>query len=166
MATVTLRGTPNQTSGELPAVGTQAPDFSLANKDLQDMSLGDFQGKKKLISIVPSLDTPVCAISTKKFSEHAKSNPDTVVLVVSADLPFAMTRFCTSEGIDNVITLSTMRDSTFAQAYGVRLEDGPMRGLTARGVVIVDETDKVIYTELVPEIGQEPDYERALAVLG
>lgn len=166
MATVTLQGNPIHTSGELPATGSRAPDFSLADKDLADRSLSDFAGKKKLLNIVPSLDTPVCAISTKKFDEHAAEHPDTVILIVSADLPFAAGRFCAGEGLDNVVTLSTMRSPGFATDYGVLITDGPLAGITARAVVVLDADDRVVYTELVPEIGQEPDYEAALAALG
>ena len=129
------------------------------------MNLGDYAGKKKLLNIVPSLDTPVCAVSTKKFNENAKQRKDLVVLVISADLPFASERFCSSEGIDNAITLSMMRSRKFAKDYGVLIEDGPLAGITARAVVLLDESDKVVYTQLVPEIGEEPDYEAALAAL-
>ena len=166
MATITLEGNPIHTNGDLPAVGTQAPDFRLVTKDLKDVSLADFAGKKKLLNIVPSLDTPVCAISTKKFSEMAAGRDDVVVLIVSADLPFAQDRFCTAEGIDNVVTLSMMRDKDFARDYGVLIVDGPLAGITARAVVVLDENDRVVYTELVPEIAQEPDYEQAIAALG
>ncbi len=165
MATVTLQGDPIHTSGDLPAVGDQAPDFRLVTTDLIDVNLGDYAGKKKLLNIVPSLDTPVCAVSTKKFNENAKQRKDLVVLVISADLPFASERFCSSEGIDNAITLSMMRSRKFAKDYGVLIEDGPLAGITARAVVLLDESDKVVYTQLVPEIGEEPDYEAALAAL-
>ncbi|HHB12567.1 MAG TPA: thiol peroxidase [Chromatiales bacterium] len=166
MATITLEGNPIHTNGDLPAVGTQAPDFRLVTKDLKDVSLADFAGKKKLLNIVPSLDTPVCAISTKKFSEMAAGRDDVAVLIISADLPFAQDRFCTAEGIDNVVTLSMMRDKDFARDYGVLIVDGPLAGITARAVVVLDENDRVVYTELVPEIAQEPDYEQAIAALG
>jgi thiol peroxidase len=166
MATITLQGNEIHTNGELPPVGAQAPDFRLVTKDLNDVSLADFAGKKKLLNIVPSLDTPVCAVSTKKFSEMAEGRDDVVVLIVSADLPFAQDRFCTAEGIDNVVTLSMMRDKNFAKDYGVLITDGPLAGITARAVVVLDENDRVVYTELVPEIAQEPDYEKAIAALG
>ncbi len=166
MATITLQGNEIHTNGELPAVGAQAPDFRLVTKELKDVSLADFAGKKKLLNIVPSLDTPVCAVSTKKFSEMAAGRDDVVVLIVSADLPFAQDRFCTAEGIDNVITLSMMRDKDFARDYGVLITDGPLAGITARAVVVIDDGDRVVYTELVPEIAQEPDYEKAIAALG
>ena len=163
MATITLKGNPIHTNGELPAVGTTAPAFSLTTVDLSDKGLGDFAGKKKLLNIVPSLDTPVCAVSTEKFNEAAKTNADLVVLVISADLPFAMGRFCGEKGIENVVNLSLMRGKNFAKDYGVFIEDGPMAGITARAVVVIDENDRVVYAELVPEIAQEPNYEAALA---
>ncbi|HET8552799.1 MAG TPA: thiol peroxidase [Gammaproteobacteria bacterium] len=166
MTQITLRGNAINTNGELPRVGSTAPDFSLVNKDLKDVSLAEWEGRKKLLNIVPSLDTPVCALSTKKFNEYAKDHPDTVILIISADLPFAMSRFCGDEGLENVITLSLMRGRDFARDYGVLIEDGPMAGLTARAVVVIDENDTVVYTELVPEIGNEPDYEAALKALG
>jgi thiol peroxidase len=166
MATVTLHGNPIHTNGDLPAVGASAPDFSLVSKDLADVRLASFAGKWKLLNIVPSLDTSVCAISTKKFNDHARGRPDLAVLVVSADLPFASARFCSTEGIENVSTLSMMRSRNFAKDYGVLIVDGPLAGITARAVVVLDPHDKVVYTQLVPEIGQEPDYAAALAALG
>ncbi len=165
MATITLKGTPIHTNGELPKVGSKAPDFRLADVNLNDVTLADYRGKKKLLNIVPSLDTPVCAASTKKFNEYAKGRDDVVMLMISADLPFAMNRFCTSENTKNVVTLSMMRDRHFAKDYGVLIEDGPLAGITARAVVVIDENDKVVYTQLVPEIAQEPDYDKALAAL-
>lgn len=165
MATVTLKGNPIHTNGDLPPVGSQAPDFRLVDKDLRDMGLADFAGKRKLLNIVPSLDTPVCAISTRKFSEYARGRGDVAVLIVSADLPFAAGRFCSTEGIDNVVTLSMMRSRSFAKDYGVLITDGPLAGITARSVVVLDAHDRVVYTELVPEILQEPDYEKAIAAL-
>ena len=165
MATITLNGDEIHTNGELPKIGSQAPDFHLVDADLKDRHLSDYSGKKKLLNIVPSLDTPVCATSTKKFNDHARDRNDVVMLVISADLPFAMGRFCTGEGIDKVIPLSMMRSRNFAKDYGVLIDDGPLAGITARAVVVLDEGNKVTYTELVPEIGQEPDYDKALAVL-
>ncbi len=162
MAQVTLRGTPIHTNGDLPAVGAKAPDFKLVNGDLKDVSLADYKGKKKILNIVPSLDTSVCATSTRKFNQSAGSLPNTVVLVVSADLPFASKRFCTTEGLENVVPLSLMRSKAMAKDYGVLLQDGPLEGVTARAVVVLDENDKVVHRQLVPEIGQEPDYEAAL----
>jgi thiol peroxidase len=163
MATVTLKGNPIHTAGELPAVGSTAPDFRLTAADLKDVSLADYRGKRKILNIVPSLDTAVCATSTRKFNEQAGKLPDTVVLVVSGDLPFAAKRFCVAEGLQNVVTLSTFRAREFAQRWGVTLVDGPLAGLTARAVVVLDASDKVVYTQLVPEIAQEPDYDKALA---
>lgn len=165
MAIITLRGTETHTNGELPRVGAAAPDFSLVNSALGDVSLATYKGKKKLLNIVPSLDTPTCATSTKKFNDAAKEKPDAVLLMISADLPFAMSRFCKAEGTDNIITLSMMRSRKFAKDYGVLIEDGPLAGITARAVVVIDENDTVIYSELVSEISQEPDYDAALAVL-
>jgi thiol peroxidase len=166
MATITFKATPINTNGNLPAVGASAPDFKLVAANLKDVSLADYAGKKKLLNIVPSLDTPVCALSTKKFNEHAKTHPDTVILVISADLPFAQGRFCGNEGLSNVVALSLMRSRQFAEDYGVLVTDGPLAGLTARAVVVLDENDVVRHAELVPEIAQEPDYEAALAALG
>lgn len=165
MATVTLHGNPVSTSGELPAIGSKAPEFSLANKELADVGLADFAGKKRLLNIVPSLDTPTCAISTKKFNESFAARDDAVAMVISADLPFAQGRFCETEGLKNVVTLSLMHDQQFATDYGVLITDGPLRGVTCRAVVVVDENGIVTYTQLVPEIGDEPDYEAALAAL-
>jgi len=162
MAQVTLRGTPIHTNGEVPSVGAKAPDFKLVNGDLKDVSLADYKGKKKILNIVPSLDTPTCATSTRKFNKEASSLPNTVVLVVSADLPFASKRFCTTEGLQNVVPLSLMRTKAFAKDYGVLLQDGPLEGITARAVLVLDENDKVVYRQLVPEIAQEPDYDAAL----
>ena len=165
MAKITLQGNEINTNGDLPAVGSPAPDFKLTNGELQDVSLADFKGKKKLLNIVPSLDTPTCATSTRKFNEAAKGRDDVVMLIISADLPFAQGRFCTGEKLDNVIPLSMMRDKNFAKDYGVLIQDGPLAGITARAVVVIDENDKVVYTQLVPEIADEPDYDSALAAL-
>jgi len=166
MAQTALKGNPVNLAGELPAVGSTAPDFKLVDKDLADRSLADFAGKKRLLNIVPSLDTDVCATSTRKFNESFTGRPDAVCLVVSADLPFAAGRFCSTEGLTNVHTLSMMRSRNFGKDYGVLIEDGPLAGVTARAVVVIDENDKVVYTELVPEITQEPDYDAALKALG
>lgn len=163
MAQVTLQGNPCHTNADLPAVGTTAPAFTLTDGELKDVSLGDFGGKKKLLNIVPSLDTPTCATSTRKFNEEANARDDLVVLIISADLPFAMSRFCSAENTNAVKTLSMMRDKDFARDYGVLIEDGPLAGLATRAVVVLDENDKVLYTQLVPEIADEPDYQRALA---
>jgi len=166
MTTITLQGNEIHTNGKLPEVGSQAPDFSLTTKELTDVSLQDYAGKKKVISIVPSLDTPVCQLSTKKFNDYAEQHADTVILVVAADLPFAMSRFCGGEGLENVITLSMMRDRHFGLNYGVLLEDGPLKGITARALLVLDEKNTVLSAELVSEIADEPDYEAALAKLG
>ena len=165
MATVTLQGNKIHTNGELPALGSKAPDFHLVDGKLNEVHLSSYSGKKKLLNIVPSLDTPTCAISTKKFNDHALDHEDVVMLVISADLPFAAARFCGAEGIKNVIPLSLMRTRAFAKDYGVLLTDGPLAGITARAVVVLDENDAVVYTQLVPEIGDEPDYAAALAAL-
>jgi thioredoxin-dependent peroxiredoxin len=166
MATITLRGAPVHTSGELPAKGGKAPAFKLVNPDLKDVTLADFAGKRKVLNIYPSVDTPVCATSTRKFNEKAAALKDAVVICIAADLPFAFRRFCAAEGLANVQTLSTMRSPEFMTAYGVRIEDGRMAGLCARAIVVLDTDDKVLHTELVPEIAQEPDYEAALKALG
>jgi thioredoxin-dependent peroxiredoxin len=166
MAEVTLKGSPIHTNGDLPAVGSTAPDFRLTNKDLADVGLDDFAGKCKILSIVPSLDTGVCAESTRKFNQLVAERDDVVVLVIAADLPFAMTRFCGAEGIDRVHTLSMMRSKNFAKDYGVLIQDGPLAGITARAVVALDADNRVLHAELVPEIGQEPDYDAAFAALG
>ena len=163
MANITLRGNPIHTSGELPKIGEKAPDFVLTGSDLKDVSLATYAGKKKILNIVPSLDTPVCQTSTRHFNQDAGQLPNTVVLVISADLPFAQKRFCTTEGLANVVALSELRTRDFGNAYGARISDGPMAGLLSRAVVVVDEHDKVVYTEQVPEIAQEPDYAKALA---
>ena len=165
MADVLFKGTPAHTSGELPKPGSRAPDFKLTDADLNDVSLANFKGKKKLMSIAHSLDTGVCAASTKRFSEFAKSRDDVVVLVITCDLPFAQARFCSSEGIDNVVTLSLMHDRQFAKDYGVQLLDSPIAGLTARATLVLDENDTVVYTQMGPELTVEPDYEPAFAAL-
>ncbi len=165
MASITLEGNEINTNGELPEVDTQAPDFHLTDGELGDITLDYFSGKQKLLNIVPSLDTGVCATSTKKFNKAAADHEDTVFLTISADLPFAQGRFCEAENINRVMTLSMMRNRNFAKDYGVLLIDGPLEGITARAVVILDKDNNVIYTELVPEIAQEPDYESAIAAL-
>lgn len=163
MAQIALEGSPINTNGDLPAVGSAAPDFVLVDGELNNVSLADFAGKKKLLNIVPSLDTQVCATSTRKFDAQTKDRDDLVVLVVSTDLPFAMSRFCKAEHTDSVHTLSLMRSRNFAKDYGVLIQDGPLAGITARAVVVIDENNTVVYTELVPEITHEPDYAKALA---
>ncbi len=166
MAQTALKGGICNTNGELPAVGTVAPAFRLVAGDLSDVTLDNYAGKKKLLNIVPSLDTPVCATSTRKFNESFAGRDDAVALVISADLPFASGRFCSTEGIENVAALSMMRSKNFAKDYGVLLEDGPLAGLTARAVVVLDADNTVLYTQLVPEITEEPDYDSAMAALG
>ena len=165
MATVNLRGNPIHTSGELPEVGSQAPDFTVTGGDLSDVTLDQFAGKQLILNIYPSVDTPTCAASTRAFNERVGGRDDAAVLCVSQDLPFAFGRFCGAEGIENVKTGSVFR-SSFLDDYGVKITDGPLRGLAARAVVVVDGDGKVKYTQLVPEIGQEPDYDAALAALG
>ncbi|ABO53588.1 MULTISPECIES: thiol peroxidase [Burkholderia] len=166
MSKVTLGGNPIDIAGTFPAVGSQAPDFKLVGKDLADLTLASFAGKRKVLNIVPSLDTPTCATSTRKFNEAASSLDNTVVIVVSGDLPFAATRFCTTEGLANVVTASTFRGGrAFANAYGVDVTSGPLNGLTARAVVVLDAQDKVIHAQLVDEIKDEPNYDAALAAL-
>ena len=165
MATITLKGNPIHTSGELPAPGATAPDFKLTKADLADVGLKDFAGQKKILNVVPSLDTGVCATSAKKFNEAVSKLGDVALLNISADLPFAASRFCESNSLKNVVALSTFRSPDFAKAYGVGILGGPLAGLTARAVVVLDAQDKVLHAELVPEIGQEPDYAAALAAL-
>jgi thioredoxin-dependent peroxiredoxin len=165
MSTVTLAGNPIEIGGTFPRTGQTAPAFTLVGKDLKDVRLSDFAGKRKVLNIVPSLDTPVCATSTRKFNERAGSLQNTVVLVISADLPFAMGRFCTTENIQNVVPLSTMRGREFLRNYGVEIASGPLAGVAARAVVVLDADDKVVHAELVPEIRNEPNYDAALNVL-
>ena len=165
MAGVTLGGNPITVAGNFLKKGDSAPEFSLTTKDLQEVGLKDYAGKRKVLNIVPSLDTPVCAKSTRVFNERAGALPNTVVLVVSADLPFAQGRFCSTEGINNVVTLSTLRGGDFKAQYGVDITSGPLKGVTARAVVVLDVSNKVLHSELVPEIKQEPNYDAALAAL-
>ncbi|OBH12474.1 thiol peroxidase [Mycobacterium sp. E1747] len=164
MAQITLRGNPINTVGELPSVGSPAPAFSLTGSDLAEVSSGQLSGKSLVLNIFPSVDTPVCATSVRTFNERAAAGGATVVCV-SKDLPFAFARFCGAEGIDNVKTGSAFR-SSFGEDYGVTISDGPMAGLLARAIVVVGADGKVAYTELVPEIGQEPNYDAALAAAG
>jgi thiol peroxidase len=164
MAEITFRGNPIHTVGELPAVGSPAPEFTVIGSDLSDVSLGDFSGQNLVVSIFPSIDTQVCATSVRTFNERAAALEGTTVLNVSADLPFALGRFCGAEGIENVKTASTFR-SDFGDTYGVKIGEGPLSGLMSRAVVVVNGDGVVTYTEQVPEIGQEPDYDAALAAL-
>ncbi|HLO62282.1 MAG TPA: thiol peroxidase [Azonexus sp.] len=163
--TVTLGGNAINVAGQFPKNGDTAPAFSLVAKDLSDVTLASFAGKRKILNIFPSIDTPTCAMSVRQFNAKANGLPNTAMLCISADLPFAQARFCGAEGLDNVITLSTMRGRDFLEAYGVAIASGPLAGVAARGVVVVDENGKVIHSELVPEIKNEPDYAAALAVL-
>ncbi|HXV76614.1 MAG TPA: thiol peroxidase [Candidatus Polarisedimenticolaceae bacterium] len=165
MAKITLKGNPFQTVGELPAVGAKAPRFHLVDADMNDVGLEEFAGKRKILSINPSFDTPVCATSARKFNDRASSLDNTVVLAISADLPFAQKRFCASEGLNDVVTLSMMRSKSFAKDYGVLIEDGPLAGITARALLVLDENDRVLYSQLVGEIAEEPNYEAALSKL-
>lgn len=165
MAQITFKGDTINTIGTLPSTGAKAPDFVLTTGDLQDVSLSSYQGKKKILNIVPSLDTGVCATSARKFDKEIEKHKDTVCLTISADLPFAAARFCKTEGVTNVITLSQMRDKSFGRDYGCEIIDGPLAGLLSRAVVLVDENDMVQYVEQVPEIAQEPDYLAVLARL-
>ncbi|HMM01750.1 MULTISPECIES: thiol peroxidase [unclassified Dysgonomonas] len=164
MATVTFKNdiTVN-TSGQLPAVGSVAPEFALVKNDLSEVSLKDLKGKTVILNIFPSLDTGTCAASVRRFNKEAAALPDTVILAVSADLPFAAGRFCSAEGIDNVVPASVFRNASFAKDYGILMLDGPLKGLLARSVVVIDANGKVVYTELVPEITNEPNYQPALA---
>jgi thiol peroxidase len=164
MAQITFKGGPIKTYGDLPVKNSIAPDFTLVKQDLSDTTLADYKGKQLVLNIFPSLDTGVCAMSVRKFNEKAAALKNTVVLCISMDLPFAQSRFCGAEGIKNVVTASAFR-SAFGEHYGVTIADGPLAGLLSRAVVVINESGKVIYTEQVPEIAQEPDYEAALAVL-
>lgn len=165
MADTKLGGNPIHTSGELPAVGTAAPDFVLTTTDLSDVSLKDYAGKKVILNIFPSIDTDVCATSVRRFNTEAASIDGAVVLAISKDLPFAHKRFCGAEGIDKVVSLSELRNTDFGAAYGVRLEDGPLGGVFARAIVVLDGSGKVVHSQLVPEIKEEPDYDAALAAV-
>lgn len=165
MATVNLNGEPLNVGGNFPRVGDIAHSFMLVNKDLKDVSLSSFFGKRKILSIVPSIDTPVCAASTRKFNVIAGNLPNTVVLIISADLPFAQSRFSNAEYLDKVIMLSTMRGRDFHKDYGVMITDIPLSGLLARALIVLDEQDRVLYAELVPEIQHEPNYAEALKAL-
>lgn len=163
MASVTLGGTPFAISGDLPAAGDAAPDFTLTGGDLGDISLGDYAGQRLILNIFPSVDTPVCAASVRRFNEEAAALEGVSVLCVSRDLPFAHGRFCAAENIEAVSCASEMRDNSFGDAYGLRISEGPLNGLLARAVVVVDGDGRVRYSQLVPEIKEEPDYDAALA---
>ena len=163
MTDIMLGGSPIHTVGELPKAGDKAPDFKLTRGDLKDVSLADYAGKKKILNILPSLDTGVCAASARRFNVEAAKLGNTVILTISSDLPFAQKRFCEAEGIREVVPLSELRSRDFGEAYGVRIADGPMAGLMSRAVLVLDENDVVVYAEQVPEIAQVPDYASALA---
>ncbi len=165
MAKITFKGSPVSTIGELPKVGEQAPDFILTKTDLTDISLKDVAGKKVVMNIFPSIDTPVCATSVRRFNAEIDKYNNAVVLCISADLPFAHARFCGAEGLNNVISVSQLRNRDFGKHYGVRIVDGPLAGLLARSIIVLDEKGKVIYTQLVGDIAEEPDYEKALNML-
>lgn len=165
MGQTAFKGNPVKTSGELPAVGSKAPAFRLTRADLSEAALAEFAGKKVILNIVPSLDTGICQMSMKRFNQEAAKLDNTAILTISRDLPFAQKRFCEAEGIKQAVGLSEMRDRAFGEAYGIVMLDGPLAGLLGRAVIVVDEKGKVTYTELVPEITQEPDYDRALAAV-
>jgi len=165
MARITLKGNGINTIGDLPPVGQEAPDFNLTKTDLSDISLGEYKGRKVVLNIFPSIDTPVCATSVRRFNTEINNRENAVAICVSLDLPFAHARFCGAEGLENVISVSELRNREFGDSYGIRIIDGPLAGLLARAVVVIDETGKVIYTQLVPEIAEEPDYDSALKAL-
>lgn len=165
MATITLKGNPVHTIGDLPKIGSQAPDFSATTSDLTEIRLKDYLGKKVILNIFPSLDTAVCAMAVRHFNEMANNLKNTVVLCISADLPFAQKRFCATENLQNVLTVSLFRHPEFGKLYGVTITDGPLAGLMSRAVVILDEHGKVVYTQQVGEITDEPDYTAVLAAV-
>ncbi len=165
METIYFSGTPCHTYGNIPAVNTKAPGFNLVTKDLAEIRLSDYEGKRVVLNIFPSLDTPVCAASVRRFNQEAAGLENTAVICVSMDLPFAMSRFCTLEGIENVVAASAFRSPMFAQQYGLQIVDGPLAGLLARAVIVIDENQNVIFSDLVEEITNEPDYEGAISVL-
>lgn len=165
MQTIFFQGTPCHTYGNIPAVGTKAPAFILAGKDLNEVKLSDFEGKRVVLNIFPSLDTPVCAASVRRFNKEVTELDNTVVICISMDLPFAMGRFCTTEGLDNVVVASAFRSPIFVEQYGMQIVDGPLAGLLARAVIVLDKDHKVIFSDLVEEITNEPDYKGAISVL-
>ena len=165
MAKTAFKGDPVELVGDLPAVGTSAPDFTLTRSDLSDVSLSDFSGQTLVLNIFPSIDTPVCAMTVRKFNAEIGNHDGAAVLCVSADLPFAHARFCGAEGLDHVVSASTFRSPAFGDAYGMRIAGGPLAGLMARAVVVIDGNGKVVYTQLVGDITEEPDYDKALAWL-
>ncbi len=165
MAKITLKGNPVNTSGVLPSAGQKAPDFILVKPDLGNLALSELRGKKVVLSISPSLDTSVCATAARRFNQMAAGKDNVVVLTITKDLPFAAGRFCTTEGIANVVALSGFRNHDFGKAYGVDITDGPFEGLYARSIVVVDEEGTILYSHMVPEIASEPDYDHVLSVL-
>lgn len=165
MTEITLAGNKIHTFGELPPLGSMAPEFTLTDKSMLERSLKSFIGNKIILNIFVSIDTDVCSMSVRRFNTEASSHPDTVVLCISADLPFALSRFCGAEGLENVVVLSSFRNKSFGEDYGVSIIDGPLTGLLSRAVIIIDEKGKIIYTQQVPEIGDEPDYETAISML-
>ena len=165
MTTVTFQGNPLNIHGELPSVGSQAPDFDLVKGDLSSLKLGDLAGKKVILNIFPSIDTPTCATATKKFNEKASEHSDVVIVCVSVDLPFAQGRFCAAEGLDKVIPVSAFRNDDFGKDYGVVITDGPLAGLFSRAIVLIDESGQVVYTEHVSEVADEPNYDAVLGAL-
>lgn len=165
MAEIMLKGNPIHTAGNLPEIGSQAPDFSLTKTDLSDVTLSDLKGKRVILNVFPSIDTAVCAMSVRRFNEEVSRLENTEVLCASLDLPFAHNRFCGAEGIEGVSAVSELRTRDFGNDYGLRIVDGPLAGLLSRAVIVIDESGKIIYTEQVPEIAQEPDYQSAVAVL-
>ncbi len=165
MAQVTLKGNPVQTIGNLPAVGEAAPDFTLVDKELQEISLNSYAGKKVVLNIFPSVDTPTCAMSVRRFNTDIEKRENAVAVCVSMDLPFAHARFCGAEGLEKVVSASAFRNAEFGENYGVRITDGPLKGLFARAVVVVNENGQVVYNQLVPEIAEEPNYDAALDAL-
>lgn len=165
MAKITLRGNPVNTSGSLPSKGSLAPEFKLVKSDLGSLTLSELIGKRVVLSISPSLDTSICATSARKFNQMAAGKNNVMILAITKDLPFAAARFCTTEGITNVVTLSGFRNKDFGKNYGVEITDGAFEGLYARSIIVIDEKGKVIYTQLVPEIATEPDYDPVLALL-
>lgn len=165
MAQINFKQQPIHTHGDLPKVGEMAPDFSGVKQDLSTVSLHDFKGKRVVLNVFPSIDTGVCAASVRRFNKEAAELENCVVLCVSKDLPFAQGRFCAAEGIENVLTLSQFRNTCFEEHYGLRMEDGPLQGLLARAVLVLDEEGKILYRELVPEVTEEPNYEAALSAL-
>jgi thiol peroxidase len=165
MAQLLLKGKPVHTAGTTPSIHMKAPSFTLVDKDLKSRTLQEFQGKKKVLTTVPSLDTGTCSTMTKHFNTEAKKHSNVIFITVSADLPFAQNRFCQAEEVHNVLTLSSMRDQEFGKAYGVLIQDGPIAGLLARSVFVLDEKDHILYVEIVPEITQEPNYHKAMEFL-